>query len=217
MAASRPEIDPGIFTSPEYAADPYPTLKLLRDPYPVYEIPQTGVWMISRYDDVVKAFKDTENFSASPNGLSIGAVFGPTLMEYDGDEHTKLRNIVAPEFVGLKLKALLPVVTRNTMALIEKFTASQAQRIAASAAEVGEIDIVDDFATRLPLNVILDVLDLPQEAHEMFHQWYPAMTDLPPVSSGTLRWTINWSAARTRCSTAGGTSWSPSMVSNCSS
>lgn len=175
MAASRPEIDPGIFTSQEYAADPYPTLKLLRDHYPVYEIPQTGIWMISRYDDVVNAFKDTENFSASPNGLSIGAVFGPTLMEYDGDEHTKLRNIVAPEFVGLKLKALLPVVTRNTMTLIDKFTAANAQRIAASAAEAGEIDIVDDFATRLPLNVILDVLDLPQEAHEMFHQWYPAM------------------------------------------
>ena len=175
MATSRPEIDPGIFTSPKYAADPYPTLKLLRDHYPVYEIPQMGIWMISRYEDVVNAFKDTENFSASPNGLSIGAVFGPTLMEYDGQEHTKLRNIVAPEFVGLKLKALLPVVTRNTMALIEKFTATQAQRIAASAAESGEIDIVDDFATRLPLNVILDVLDLPQEAHEMFHQWYPAM------------------------------------------
>ena len=175
MATSRPEIDPGIFTSPKYAADPYPTLKLLRDHYPVYEIPQMGIWMISRYEDVVNAFKDTENFSASPNGLSIGAVFGPTLMEYEGQEHTKLRNIVAPEFVGLKLKALLPVVTRNTRALIEKFTATQAQRIAASAAESGEIDIVDDFATRLPLNVILDVLDLPQEAHEMFHQWYPAM------------------------------------------
>ena len=175
MAASRPQIDPDIFTSAEYAANPYPTLKLLRDHHPVYEIPQTGIWMISRYDDVVNAFKDTENFSASPNGLSIGAVFGPTLMEYDGDEHTKLRNIVAPEFVGLKLKALLPVVAQNAMALIEKFTATHARRIAETAAETGKIDIVDDFATRLPLNVILDVLDLPQEAHEMFHEWYPSM------------------------------------------
>ncbi|NIP15522.1 MAG: cytochrome P450, partial [Pseudomonadales bacterium] len=54
-------------------------------------------------------------------------------------------------------------------------TEMHARRIAAEAATVGEIDIVDDFATRLPLNVILDVLDLPQEAHEMFHEWYPAM------------------------------------------
>jgi pulcherriminic acid synthase len=175
MAANKPVFDPSVLISPEYAANPYPTLKLLRDHYPVYHIPQTDAWMITRYDDVVNTFKDTENFSASPNGDSIGAVFGPTLMEYDGDDHTKLRNIVAPEFVGLKLQGLLPIITQNTMALIEKFSAKHAQRIAEEAVETGEIDIVDDFATRLPLNVILDVLDLPQEAHEMFHKWYPAM------------------------------------------
>lgn len=172
---SKPAIDPAIFRSAEYAADPYPTLKLLRDHYPVYHNPVSGQWMITRYDDVVRTFRDNVNFSASPNGDHIGAVFGPTLMEYDGEEHAKLRNIVAPEFVGRKLQALLPVVTRNTMALIEKFTASNARRIAERAADAGEIDIVDDFATRLPLNVILDVLDLPQEAHDMFHAWYPAM------------------------------------------
>lgn len=175
MSEAIAEIDPDVFTSAEYARNPYPVLKQLRDHFPVYRNPQNDIWMITRYEDVVNAFRDSDSFSASPNGLSIGAVFGPTLMEYDGDQHTKLRNIVAPEFVGLKLKALLPVVQRNTMALIEKFTASQAQKIGENARRVGEIDIVDDFATRLPLNVILDVLDLPQEAHEMFHDWYPAM------------------------------------------
>jgi pulcherriminic acid synthase len=175
MSGNRPTIDPAVFASAEYAADPYPTLKLLRDHYPVYNVPGTDHWIITRYEDVVNGFRDTENFSASPNGESIGAVFGPTLMEYDGDDHTKLRNIVAPQFVGKKLKALLPTVGRNAMALINAFTELHARRIAGQAAAVGEIDIVDDFATRLPLNVILDVLDLPQEAHEMFHQWYPAM------------------------------------------
>lgn len=172
---SRPAIDPAIFFSPAYADDPYPTLKVLRDHYPVYHNPLSGQWMLTRYEDVVNAFRDNETFSASPNGDHIGAVFGPTLMEYDGEDHAKLRNIVAPQFVGLKLKALLPIITRNTMALIEKFTASHARRIAEQAARTGEIDIVDDFATRLPLNVILDVLDLPQDAHDMFHRWYPAM------------------------------------------
>tara|TARA_A100001037_G_scaffold306091_1_gene349152 strand:+ start:3774 stop:5033 length:1260 start_codon:yes stop_codon:yes gene_type:complete len=172
--AAKPQLDPTLF-SHTYADNPYPTLKVLRDEHPVCQMPGTDTWMVTRYEDVVACFKDTENFSASPNGLSIGAVFGPTLMEYDGEDHTKLRNIVAPEFVGMKQKALLPVISRNTMALIEKFTASQARRIAEKAAGAGEIDIVDDFATRLPLNVILDVLDLPQEAHEMFHDWYPAM------------------------------------------
>lgn len=175
MTATKPEIDPAIFMSPDYAANPYPTLKIMRDHYPVYHNPLLDMWFVTRYEDVVNLFKDTENFSASPNGDHIGQVFGPTLMEYDGEDHRKLRNIVAPEFAGRKLTALLPTVQRNTMALIEKFAEQHARRIAETAAATGEIDVVDDFATRLPLNVILDVLDLPQEAHEMFHDWYPAM------------------------------------------
>ncbi|MEN9807739.1 MAG: hypothetical protein RL756_2259, partial [Pseudomonadota bacterium] len=167
--------DAAVFRGRAYADDPYPVLKMLRDHYPVFQNPVTGHWMVTRYDDVIAIFRDQENFSASPNGDHIGAVFGPTLMEYDGAEHAKLRNIVAPEFVGLNLKALLPVITRNTMALIEKFTVHHARRMGEQAAATGVIDIVDDFATRLPLNVILDVLDLPQEAHEVFHTWYPAM------------------------------------------
>lgn len=172
---SKPTIDPAIFRSPEYAANPYPTLKILRDHYPAYRNPETGQWIVSRYEDVVNTFRDNVNFSASPNGEHIGAVFGPTLMEYDGQDHIKLRNIVAPQFVGMKLTALLPIIQRNAMALIKKFTEKHARILAQKAASKGEIDIVDDFATRLPLNVILDVLDLPQEAHEMFHDWYPAM------------------------------------------
>jgi cytochrome P450 len=175
MSESKPVVDPAIFLSKEYAANPYPTLKVLRDHHPVYFNPAWGVWMVTRYEDVVNTFRDNVNFSASPNGEHIGAVFGPTLMEYDGEEHTKLRNIVAPQFVGMKLTALLPTIQRNAMALIARFTEKHARRIAREAAARGEIDIVDDFATRLPLNVILDVLDLPQEAHEMFHDWYPAM------------------------------------------
>ncbi|MEN3953220.1 cytochrome P450 [Iodidimonas sp. SYSU 1G8] len=175
MTTTKPVVDPAIFTSPAYAANPYPTLKILRDHYPAYRNPRTGHWMVTRYEDVTNLFRDNINFSASPNGEHIGAVFGPTLMEYDGEDHTKLRNIVAPQFVGLKLKTLLPTIQRNAMELIRKFTEKHARLIAERAAATGEIDIVDDFATRLPLNVILDVLNLPQEAHEMFHDWYPAM------------------------------------------
>ena len=155
--------------------NPYPLLKVLRDEHPVWQNPRTGAWLITRYDDVVNTFKDIDNFSASPNADGIGAVFGSTLMEYDGEKHNRLRNIVAPEFVGRKFEKLMPIIERNTQALIERYAAKHAQALATSAHEKGEIDLVDEFATRLPLNVILDVLGLPKEAHELFHRWYPAM------------------------------------------
>ena len=115
---ARPTIDPEVFATAGYAENPYPTLKLLRDHHPVYQL-RSGIWMITRYADVVNGFKYTANFSASPNGITIGAVFGPTLMEYDGEEHTQLRNLVAGEFVGLKFNRLLPLIARNAMSLIE--------------------------------------------------------------------------------------------------
>ena len=155
---TKPTIDPTVFGSAEYAANPYPTLKILRDHYPAYRLPN-GAWLVTRYEDVVNIFRDTANFSASPNGEHIGQVFGPTLMEYDGQDHIKLRNIVAPQFVGMRLTALLPTIQRNAMALIHKFTEKHARRIAGEAAAKGEIDIVDDFATRLPLSVNLGTRD----------------------------------------------------------
>ena len=154
--------DSNTFFTREYADNPYPTLKLLRDNQPVYYNDVTKQWMVTRYEDVRKIFSDTENFSASPNGDHIGEVFGPTLMEYDGEDHRALRGVVAPEFVGLKLRSLLPIVQKNAMALVQKFTEKQARLIAKKASVIGEIDVVDDFATRLPLNVILDVIELPQ-------------------------------------------------------
>jgi cytochrome P450 len=114
------DIDSSTFLSKEYSDNPYPTLKLLRDQQPVYYNPLIKQWMVTRYEDVMNIFADTENFSASPNGDHIGAVFGPTLMEFDGEEHRKLRGVVAPEFVGMKLQSLLPIVQRNAMALVQK-------------------------------------------------------------------------------------------------
>src|SRR5210317_2424439 len=57
----KPEIDPAFFFTQEYADNPYPTLKILRDHYPVYYNPLSDQWMISRYEDVVACFRDNDN------------------------------------------------------------------------------------------------------------------------------------------------------------
>ena len=85
--AANTDLDPSIFLSREYADNPYPTLKLLRNRHPIYYNSLMKQWMVTRYEDVMNIFADTGSFSASPNGDHIGAVFGPTLMEYDGEEH----------------------------------------------------------------------------------------------------------------------------------
>ena len=177
MTTTAPYFDPSILASREYARNPYPYLRILRDHYPVFHDERHNRWLITRYDDVVACFKDNVHFSNSIFRTFMGVVFGPTIMDLDGEEHAHKRNIMAPEFVGKKLEALLPVIERNTMALIEKVTARNAESLAKDIAAKGEFDLIQEFSTRLPVNVILDMLGLPQSDHDLFHEWYPAMMD----------------------------------------
>ena len=58
MTSKPQNFDPAVFMTPEYWLDPYPALKVLRDHYPLYHDEKHGQWYITRYDDVVNAFRD---------------------------------------------------------------------------------------------------------------------------------------------------------------
>ena len=156
-----------------FRLDPFPVLRRLRDEHPVWLDPRTNTWWITCYEDVVAGFLDHETFSSRIMEQSHSAVFGPSLTAMDGEEHTQQRAIIAPEFVGRKLDAFLPVIERNVRALIERFTEKAARALVEGFAARCEVDLVDQFSTRLPVNVIVDMLGLPQSDHDRFHRWYP--------------------------------------------
>ena len=165
--------DPAVLEGEAFRLDPYPALKRLRDEWPVWRNPRDGVWHVTRYEDVVAGFLDHDALSSTIFEQSHSAVFGPSLTAMDGDEHTQKRAIIAPEFVGRKLDAFLPVIERNVRDLIVGFTEKAARELAERLAARREADLVDQFSTRLPVNVIVDMLALPQSDHDRFHYWYP--------------------------------------------
>ena len=165
--------DPALLESREFQLNPYPALKRLRDEHPVWRHPGQGVWFVTRYEDVVSGFLDHDTLSSTIFEDSHSAVFGPSLTAMDGDEHTQKRAIIAPEFVGRKLDAFLPVIEENVRRLIVRFTEKAANDLIERFVERREVDLVDQFSTRLPVNVIVDMLALPQEDHDRFHYWYP--------------------------------------------
>ena len=167
--------DPSVFDTPEYWRNPYPHLKVLRDHFPLYHDDMHGLWYITRYDDVVNAFKDNVHYSSKNLERSMALVFGTTMMQFDGEEHTKRRNIVAPEFSGRRMEPLIPIIEKNTQDLVDRITAGAAERLARGFADEGEVELIDAFSSRLPVMVIIDMLGLPQEDHDLFHEWYPAM------------------------------------------
>ena len=50
--------------SPAFDADPYPFYTEMREAYPLYHHEVSGFWMVSRYHDVERVFKDGESFSS---------------------------------------------------------------------------------------------------------------------------------------------------------
>ena len=158
-------VEPDDLYSEDYYRDPHPFWARLRADQPIFHDTVWDSWILSRFADVEAVFKDHEHYSNATYTSNTGEVFGQTLLEMDGLDHVVRRTIVAPEFVGKRLEAFLSVVDQNARDLIEPWRTS------------GHVDLVDAFTTRLPINVIVDMLALPKSDHELFHQWYSAMMD----------------------------------------
>ncbi|MFG2140323.1 cytochrome P450 [Streptomyces sp. NPDC048650] len=149
--------------SPEFAADPYSAYRVLRDDFPLLRHEATQSYIISRYEDVERAFKDPV-FTTDNYDWQLEPVHGRTILQMSGREHAVRRALVAPAFRGNTLEqSFLPVIERNARRLIDNFRKS------------GSADLVAEFATRFPVNVIVDMLGLDRGDHERFHRWYTAI------------------------------------------
>lgn len=151
--------------SPEFAADPYPAYRVMRESAPLIWHEATGSWIISRYEDVERVFKDKGGqFTTDNYDWQIEPVHGRTILQMSGREHAVRRALVAPAFRGSELQEkFLPVIERNSRELIDAFR------------HTGSADLVTDYATRFPVNVIADMLGLDKADHARFHRWYTAV------------------------------------------
>ena len=152
-----------LLYSEEHYADPYPLWERMRHEAPVFYDKRLNAWLLTRYEDCVDAFSNHTDFSNQLYSKTLGVVFGPTMLDKDGHEHVVQRRIVAPEFVGKRFEPYYEAIDRNARHLIDNFPDS------------GVVDLVNAFTTRLPVNVIVDMLGMDQSDHDRFHEWYTTM------------------------------------------
>ncbi len=149
--------------SPEFSDNPFPVLELMRNEYPVYFHEAMNSYTISRYEDVERAFKDPA-FNSNIYEWQLEPVHGPTILQMEGRDHSRHRNLVTPAFRGADLREkFAPVIERNSAELIEAWRAE------------GQVDFVQQYTTRFPINVIVDMLGLPKSDHDRFHAWYSSI------------------------------------------
>lgn len=151
--------------SPEFAANPYPAYRVMRERAPLIWHEATQSYVISRYEDVERVFKDRNGeFTTDNYTWQIEPVHGKTILSLSGREHAVRRALVAPAFRGGDLQGkFLPVIERNSRELIDAFR------------HTGSADLVTDYATRFPVNVIADMLGLDKADHARFHGWYTSV------------------------------------------
>ena len=156
--------DPGLFSA-EFARDPYPIYKTLRDDFPLFYHEGTKSWVLSRFEDVERALKD-QAFSSENYAWQLEPVHGRTILQMEGKEHAKQRSLLVPAFRGRDLRdKFVPVIERNARELIDQFR------------DRGEVDLIDAFTKWFPINVIIEMLGLSRSDHRRIQVWYSTIVD----------------------------------------
>jgi pulcherriminic acid synthase len=149
--------------SDKFAANPYAAYRVFRENAPVYWHEGMQSFVISRYEDVSRAFRDPV-FTTANYDWQLEPVHGRTILQLSGREHAVRRGLVAPAFRGSELQdKFLPVIERNARTLIDGFRSA------------GRVELVGEFSTHFPINVIVDMLGLDQADHARFQRWYTSI------------------------------------------
>jgi cytochrome P450 len=149
----------------EVHEDPYPLYARLRDEAPAYRNEALGFWALSRHADVLAAFKDWQTFS-NRHGVSLDldafheqAETTMSFLAMDPPRHDRLRALVSRGFTPRRVQALEPRIRAMSIAYLDAF------------AERGECDFIRDFAGKLPMDVISELLGVPEADRAQLRTW----------------------------------------------
>ena len=95
-----------ILFDPDHLEDPYPRYRYWRENQPIWFDEGNDSWVLSRHEDVLRVFKDHENFSSSGLAEGPNAAVRLPLLNDDPPRHTQLRNLVSRAFTSRALRQM---------------------------------------------------------------------------------------------------------------
>lgn len=156
--------------------NPYQIWKRLRDEAPVWRNEKYNYWVLSRYDDVMKASLDWQNFSSAWGTVLENMPENPgetTLMiNNDPPYHDQLRRVVAPRFAPASVARLESDIRDIVDGYLEPLQGRS------------EFDFVQDFGRWIPMDVISSLLGIPEEDRRKVNQWADDMLHLQEGDQG---------------------------------
>src|SRR6187397_942057 len=134
--------------TPEFYANPYPTYRALREHEPVKRLPN-GSYFLTRYDDLVSAYKSTRAFSSDKKKEFLPKYGDSLLYEHhttslvfnDPPAHTRVRRLIMGALSPRAIAAMEPDLIKLVDGLLEILAAKD------------KVDLIDDFASAIPIEV----------------------------------------------------------------
>jgi cytochrome P450 len=154
--------------SPAFIRDPYPVYERLRNTDPVH-LTEHAAFLVSRHAEVSLVLRD-KRFGKDFVARSLRR-YGPKIMEepvfrsmshwmlqQDPPDHTRLRGLVVKAFTARRVEDMRPRIQQIVDQTID------------AVKDRGEMDLIEDFAFRLPVTIICDMLGIPEEHREVFYK-----------------------------------------------
>jgi cytochrome P450 len=143
--------------------DPYPYYRRLRDEAPLYRNEELKFWALSRHHDVLQGFRNSTTLS-NRDGVSLDPVSrGPhasktmSFLAMDDPAHLRLRTLVSKGFTPRRIRELEPRVTELAVQHLD----TMLERAASGPAGSVTVDYVAEFAGKLPMDVISELMGVP--------------------------------------------------------
>jgi cytochrome P450 len=140
----------------DFHEDPYPYYRRLRDEAPLYRNDELKFWALSRHTDVLAGFRNSTELS-NIYGVSLDPISRNSeahkvmsFLALDDPAHLRLRTLVSKGFTPRRIRELEPRVTEIAVQHLDV------------ALQSDSFDYVDEFAGKLPMDVISELMGVPQ-------------------------------------------------------
>src|SRR4051812_40684705 len=165
----EPPLSLAALLDPEVLGNPYPLYHRLRNESPVHWDPLLRVWVVTRYEDVIRVLRD---FSAERTpqpaqltamGLSalnpVAQVMVKQMLFLDPSAHTRIRGLASAAFTPARVETLRSHIREIVKSLLKP------------VASTGRMNVIADIAEPLPCIVTAEMLGVPVEDHQQLKLW----------------------------------------------
>ena len=172
---------PGFsFFGDQFIENPFPMFAMARSMGPVLPVPfpygGQKAWMVTQLEEAVLVLKDSKRFTVDSNVVyperalsqqerefEAPGFLAQSMIMVDEPDHRRLRGLVSKAFTPKYIQSLRPAIQQIADELLDRVQ------------EREQMDLVQDYAYPLPINVISDMLGVPKKNQEKIRRWSEAL------------------------------------------